>query len=122
MMNKTRLVLIFASLFISLVSFNSYAGGWATPAVPTHIEIERGGGFLVVGAFGNAGTCTKGDKFYVKIDHPQYDKIYATVLAAYMAGKKVRPYIHTCAPVTWHSTTAVTYNIMTRSGALYIHD
>lgn len=109
-------------LTISLFSLNVYAGGWATPAVPTHIEIERGGGFLVHGAFGNAANCTIGNKFYVKSDHPQYDKVYATVLAAYMAGKKVKPYLHICEPVSWHSVPSVTYNIMTRSGALYIHD
>lgn len=120
-MNKSVLIkLALCSLY--LFSHYSYAGGWATPAVPTHIEIERGGGFMVWGAFGNAANCSKAASFYVKADHSQYDKVYATVLAAYMAGKKVKPYIHTCEPVGWHSVSSVTYNTMTRSGALYIHD
>ena len=120
-MKKSTLTLL-APLLILICNFNVYAGGWANPAVPTHIEIERGGGFLVHGAFGNAADCTQTNNFYVQSDHPQYDKVYATVLAAYMAGKRVKPYLHICAPVPWHSVNAVTYNIMTKSGALYIHD
>ncbi|QDO85855.1 hypothetical protein FM037_24590 [Shewanella psychropiezotolerans] len=119
---KHIITAVFAISALFILTSDCYAGAWSTPAIPTHIEIERGGGFMVHGAFGNAANCTQENKFYVKSDHPQYDKLYATVLAAYMAGKKVRPYIHTCEPVTWHSTTAVTYNIMTRSGALYIFD
>lgn len=120
MNNLFTMLLAFATFF----AFNqdSYARGWASAAVPTHIEIERGGGFMVLGAFGNAGNCSKTGSFYVKSDHPQYDKLYATVLAAYMAGKKVKPYIHSCEPVTWHAVSSVTYNTMTRYGALYIQD
>ena len=110
----------YLSLLLVLVSINSFAGGWATSAVPTRIDIERANGFMVYGAFDNAGGCTVSNKFYVKIDHPQYKEIYSTVLAAYMSGKKVQPYIHSCNPVTWYSVESTTYNTLVSAGSLNI--
>ncbi|WP_230390678.1 hypothetical protein [Reinekea sp. G2M2-21] len=108
------------SVFVAVLfaSCHVMAGGWATAAIPTRIDIERGNGFMIYGSFGNAGGCSQSNKVFVKIDHPQYDAIYSTVLAAYMAGKKVQPYIHTCEPVTWYAVPTTTFNILSSSGAL----
>ena len=120
--NMKRFFVLFTTLLLISVNFLVEAAGWANPAVPSHIEIERGGGFMVHGAFGNAGECTIANKFYVNSDHPQYDKVYSMILTAYIAKKKIKPYINSCGAVTWHSISSVTYNIMSKSGAIYIHD
>lgn len=109
-------------LLITLVLLSplSYAGGFTQFATPTKIDIERGGGFMVYGAFGNPGGCTVPDRLYVKKDHSQYDKIYATVLAAFMSGKRVQAYAHSCAPVGWYSVESTTYNTLDPWGVLNI--
>ena len=109
-------------LILVLISSDAFAGGWVTPAVPTRIDIERGGGFMVYGAFGNVGECTFTNRFYVEINHPQYDQIYSTVLAAYMSGKKVRAYTHVCKGRGWYATLDKTFNTLTPSGALNIQN
>ena len=102
------------------VSSLSYAGGSTTTAIPTRVDIDRGYGFMVYGIFGNVGECTVVNRFYVQNTHPQYDKIYSTVLAAFMSGKKVQAYIHSCAPVAWYSVETITYNTMGPAGTLYL--
>jgi hypothetical protein len=114
---KKRILLIL--LFIST---NVFAGAWTDWAVPTQVDIERGNGFMVYGAFGNAGGCTVADKFYVKSDHPQYKEIYSAVLAAFSAKKSVRAYTHSCEAVTWYSVSTTTYNILSLGGTLNIKD
>lgn len=108
----------YLGILFAFFSTCSFAGGWATPAVPTRIEIERGNGFMIYGAFGNAGGCTIPDRIYVEIDHPQYKEIYSTVLVAYMSGKKVEPYIHTCKTRSWYVTPEQTFNTLTSAGTL----
>jgi len=88
------------------------AAGWTVAAVPTQIDIERSGGFMVYGAFGNPGGCAIGDQFYVKSDHTQYKEIYAAALAAFTAGYKLRAYIHSCEAVTWYTVAPNAYNIV----------
>ena len=107
---------------ILLMFFSSlcYAGGWSESVTPTRIDIERSGGFMVYGGFGNAGGCSVTNMVYVQIGHPQYKEIYAAILAAFTAGKKVQMYIHSCGPVGWYSISATTYNIMGPSSALNI--
>ena len=107
--------IILLSIFFSSISF---AAGWTSSAVPTRVDIERGNGLMVYGAFGNPGNCTTTNKFYVLKSHPQYQQIHATVLAAFMAGKKVDVYIHTCQPVPWYSVPSTTYNTMDGLSAL----
>lgn len=97
-----------------------WGGEWATAAVPTRIDIERGNGFLIYGKFGNAGNCSIANKVYVKINHPQYKELYATVLAAYMAGKRVQPYVNGCITVSWYVHPSTTFNTLTSGGALNI--
>ena len=110
----------YALILLTLISTASVAGGWSNMATPTRVDIERGNGFMVYGRFGNAGTCTITDRFYVQKSHPQYKEIYSTVLAAFMSGKKVQAYIHSCNPVGWYSVASTTYNTLGPSGALNI--
>lgn len=112
----------FLLVVLSVFSVNVFAGGWATPAVPTGVDIVRGEGFMVYGAFGNPGECSAWGKFFVKIDHPQYSEIYSAVLAAYMSGKKVKPYIHGCTSLGWYAVSSTTFNILSSNGALNIQN
>jgi len=107
---------------LTFISLSSLAGAWSTPAVPTRIDLERGNGFLIYGKFGNAGGCTIPDKIYVKINHPQYKELYATVLAAYMGGKRVQPYINDCITASWYVHPTTTFNTLTAIGSLNIMD
>lgn len=101
---------------LASLSLTSLAGGRVTWAVPTQIDIERGNGFMVYGNFGNPGECSMADRFYVKKEHPQYDKIYSAVLSAHASGKEIMAYIHTCEPVLWYSVDSVTYNTLGAAG------
>ena len=107
---------------LAFLSVSSFAGSWATPAVPTRIDVERGNGFMIYGQFGNAGNCSIANKVYVKIDHPQYKELYSTVLAAYMAGKRVQPYINSCITASWYVAPSTTFNTLTSGGSLNIMD
>ena len=110
-------------LFLLLFSSVAISGGRTTPAVPTKIDtVGVHSGFMIWGAFGNPAGCTKPDAIWVKGEHSQYDKIYSTALAAFMAGKKVNAYAHSCEPVGWYSTADVTYNVLGPSGDLQIQD
>lgn len=82
----------------------TFAGGFTNWAVPTMIEVERGGGFGVWGDFGNPAFCHTSNVVYVMASHPQYKEIYATVLSALNNGYQVRFYVHSCDIVAWWST------------------
>lgn len=107
-----RLISIIA---LSLVSVPSYAGAFSNWAVPTRIDLERGNGVLVYGEFGNAGDCVITNKVYIPESHPQYDKAYAMVLAAFTAGKEVVFYIDQCLPVGWYAQASNTFNATTKT-------
>jgi len=102
------------------VSCSVSAGGRTNWAVPTQIDVERGGGFMVYGDFGNPSECSISNRFYIKIGHPQYDKIYSAVLAAFSSGSKIRIYSHDCEPVMWYSVASTTYNVLNRYGDFQI--
>ena len=103
-----------------LASFTSYAGARTNWAVPTQINIVRGEGVMVYGDFGNPNNCTKADLFFIKSDHPSFDRIYSTLMTAYLAKKEVKAYIHECQPVLWYSVVETTYNTLTLSGDFQI--
>ena len=89
---------------------HALAGGFSEGAIPTRIDIDRGSGVMVYGAFGNPAGCTVADRVYIGITHPQYQQIYSTVLAAFASGKRIQVYSHSCKPVGWYSVDSVTYN------------
>lgn len=111
-----------AFIFFVAFSISAVAGGRTNAAVPTAIDLVQASsaGFMVYGDFGNAGSCTVPNQVYVEINHPQYNQIYSTVLAALMAGKRVAFHAHACKPVLWYTTVDVTYNTVESSGAVYI--
>lgn len=104
---KKILILCLLTLSASIL-----AAGRTNWAIPTQIDIERGGGFMIYGSFGNVANCTVGNVFYVRSDHPQYEKIYAAALTAFTAKKQIRAYIHACEPVTWYASSGTSYNIL----------
>jgi len=109
-----KYIILLSILFSSI----SFAGGWTGWAVPTRVDVEGVSGFMVYGAFGNSGGCTVENQFYVQKGHPQYKEIYATALAAFMGGKKVQTYIHSCGAVGWYSLSPTAFNIMGPTSAL----
>lgn len=107
---------------IAIISTSASAAGVSTSAVPTGIDIDRSGGIMVYGEFGNAGSCTTSNQIYIQSTHPQYNQIYSTVLAAMLSGKKISAYIHTCTSVGWYGTEATTFDTLTPNGVLYIRN
>ena len=108
------------TLLLFFMSCQSIAGGWSNAATPTRIDIERGGGLMIYGGFGNPGNCVVSGRIYIEIDHPQYEQVYAMVLMAYASGKKIQAYSHHCKPVGWYSVTSTTYNVVAPYGAVNI--
>ncbi len=109
-------------LLLTLTSAVAFAGGHAVAAVPTKIDLVRGEGFMLAGAFGNAGGCVVSNHLFVKGDHPQYKLMYAAALAAYAGKQKITAYVHGCEPVLWYSEAVTTYNIVHSNSSLAITD
>ena len=99
------------------LSFYSYGGGWTSAAMVEHIEIIRSQGFQIKGAFGNPSQCTVANYVFVAINHPQYDQLLATATAAFLAGKQLKIYSHTCTTYGWHGGS---YNELTGDGSMYL--
>lgn len=105
------------------VSAAASAGGWTSTGADDgsviFIEVVRAQGFLVKGNFGNPAGCTvtNANHIWVDISHPQYDQLYATALAAFMGGKKIKAYVHNCTDIGWHGGT---FNSLNGAGAMYL--
>ncbi len=95
------------------------AGGSTAYAVPAKIEIVRGQGFLIFGAYGNPGPnpCTRDEAIWVPISHPQYSELLSSALSAFAGQFRLQAYVHVCTSIGWHSGT---YNELSKDGALYI--
>jgi hypothetical protein len=108
------------ALPVALIAMNStcLAGGWTAWAVPTRVDIVRTEGFMVFGSFGNPGGCTVSDQFFVAINHPQYNQIYATLMTAMATGRQIMAYSIECDPETWYSVSTTTYNTVTAGSAV----
>lgn len=112
-----------AGMIIGLLASTScFAGGWTATAVPTGVDIVRGEGLMVHGSFGNPAGCTVADAFFVQISHPQYKEIYATLVLALATGKSIEAYAAECDPATWYSIPSTTYNTVTPSVSVNIHN
>lgn len=105
--------------FLLIFAISTYAGGWSDWAVPTQIDMERGNGIMVYGEFGNPSDCAITNKFYIQKTHPEYDKIYGVVLAAFSAQKELRAYSHKCGAVGWYTATPNAFNFVS-DGAVNI--
>ncbi len=110
--------LLFVALLLSAKI--SFGQGFATAAVPTKVDNLPGYGFVISGAFGNAGGCTIGGLLYVKSDHPQYKQLYGAAITALVAGKKLSAYVHSCESILWFSVPSTTYNLVGSAGSLAI--
>lgn len=114
-------VIFLISCICMIYSSIAVSGGRTSLAVPTRIDtIGVHNGFMIWGEFGNPSGCTEVNSIWVKGDHQQYDKIYSTALAAFMAGKKIAAYAHSCETVGWYTTPDHTFNVLGPSGDLRI--
>lgn len=93
-------------------------GGLDELATPQRVDIVRGEGFMVFGAFANPSGCTVPDTFFVTISHPQYKEMYAMVMTAISTGRQVMTYSAECDPLTWYSVPTTTYNVVSIGAAL----
>lgn len=105
---------LLASLLL-LGSLEVSAGAWSDWAVPTRVDIERGNGVMVYGNFGNKGSCTVSNRVYIPATHPEFDKVYALLLAGFTANKEVQLYVENCQPVGWYAKPETTYNWTVRA-------
>ncbi len=87
--------------------------GRSVAAVPSRIDNIGSQGFLIRGQFGNPGTCTTSDSIFISNGHAQFDRLYSTVLAAFMAAKKIQIYVHSCVEIPWLSGSSADYNQLT---------
>jgi hypothetical protein len=110
-MKKLSLILIAA------ICGNAYAGGWTARATVSHIEIIRGQGFQINGAFGNPSECTQPNAVFVAVAHPQYDQLLSLAMTAFMGEKKLQMYSHECVEYGWHGGS---YNELKSYGAMYL--
>ena len=104
---------------IVLFPIHAISSGWTNWATPTRIDVERGGGIMVYGDYGNPNKCKTENKFYVVKDHPQYDQIYSAVLAAFASGSRVQAHIRDCKSYGWYTHTD-DFNELNASGSLNI--
>jgi len=90
-------------LILSISSINVFAQdiGRVTAAIPTIINTVRGDGMMIYGAFENPGSCDIANAVWVDRTHPEYQQLYSTALAAFMGGKKLDMFIHSCTSVPW---------------------
>ncbi len=110
---------LMAFLLLATSTF-SFANTWSQAAVPTQIDVDRAYGFMVYGNFDNPNDYTIGGRFYVSIDHPQYENLYNTALIAFAHGKKLQAFIHECGPVAWYTGPEITFNILEPRSTLII--
>lgn len=101
---------------------NAVAAGWTVEAVPSRIDEVRDVGFMMYGAFGNAGICTISDQLFVNRDHPQHAEMYAAALAAFSGKFKVQTYVHWCEVIEWYSASPTTFNTVSINSVLNVMD
>jgi hypothetical protein len=114
---------LIASIAVSSVAS---AGGQTNSALITKIELIRGDGMVLFGAFGNPSSfnaaCTSGDLIFVKKDHPDFKMIHTMATAAQLSGKRVYAYTHVCDYLTWYTGTTATYPRLTVDGVIAVLD
>lgn len=104
-------------LLLTVIASAAAAGGWTNNGVLENVEVVRSQGFMMKGALGDAADCGSDGYLWVPIDHPQYDLLYSTALAAFMGAKKIHAYAHTCTEIGWHGGS---FSTLSGAGALYI--
>ena len=117
-----RLIVLFVSLFmLTLFPSETFAGGWTKTGSVYNIETVRSQGFLIKGDLGEKIGCDTAlpDALWVGIDHPQYEHLYSTALAAFLSSKKIRAYAHTCTAIGWRGGE---FSTLSGAGSLIISE
>lgn len=94
---------------------------WAAGAVGdgkvTQVAFQTGGLFLYAANWSNPNNCTKSNAVVLLDTDVNYDKAYALLLAAYMAGKTIYGYSDKCVEFDGQ-----TYNAIRGFKYLVVHD
>lgn len=110
-------------ILILFVSGQAYSASYSEAGVPSLVRIVSDVGFRVSSdGFGNPEDCGIPNQIVVELDHPQYKEIYSTVLAAYMAKKKVRFYVNSCKVHGWISSSSMNTLNATQTNQVEIRD
>ena len=110
-------LVIWLALFLAPFS-GIQAAGWSTIATVDRIEIVRGQGAIVFGAFGNPSSCTEDMGFWIKIDHPQYKELYSMAMTAMTSGQRLQPYLSACESIGWHGGT---WNVLSAADSMNMY-
>lgn len=86
------------------------AAAWTASAVPTGIDIVRGEGFMIFGAFGNNTSCSLPDMVFVQADAPGYKEMLSAVFLAQSQNRPIMLWVHSCVPRTWYEVSSTTFN------------
>lgn len=94
-MKKLKLFVMIASVMM-LNSLNTYAAGGLASNKIIAMAFQTGGVFLYAENWPNPNNCTRTNAVVLLETDVNYDKAYALLLAAYMAGKQVSGYSNGC--------------------------
>lgn len=114
-MSTMKRVGVMATIF--LLMGQVWAGGYTKLASIESVEIIRGQGFEVRGKFGNPANCSSPDTIFFPKVHPQYEQLLSVVMTAFVSGKRIQAYIHSCVEYGWHGGT---FNQLDGAGALIV--
>lgn len=92
-MNKVFMLGVWLSLIYMMPA--QAAGGLPAQNI-NKLAFQTGGLFIYADNWANPNACTRSSAIVLKETDPNYDKAYALVLAAYMAGKKLSGYSDGC--------------------------
>lgn len=98
-----KIIILAMSLLLS--SDYSSAGGKVGWNTITAIAFQNEDLFLYSSSWNNPNGCGKDNAVILKNTDPNFDKAYAMLLAAYMAGKQIKAYSDGC-----HTFDEQTYN------------
>ena len=74
------------------------AAGWLNFKRIETVAFQTGGFFLYAeGGWDNPNACSRSNAIVLQTSDPNYDKAYALLLAAYIAGQQVKGYSDGCA-------------------------
>lgn len=87
---------VFVFITILLLPMFAFAKGGIKLNKVNAVGFQSVGFFLYADDWGNANDCTRTDAIVLQSSDPNYEKAYALLLSAYMAGKKISGYSDYC--------------------------
>jgi len=93
---KNILTLMNAALIVIAFSSEALAGGEIASNKINFVAFQTGGFFMYGDNWGNPNACTRSTAVVLSEVDPNYEKAYALLLSAYMAGKSISGYSDEC--------------------------